>query len=305
MKKKLLVAFLIASLCMSMFTACSDDTTADTNNIETESDAQDNENDTESGNTEENIDDSEASDENEDIESDESSDDTEDSEDTGSSDNPDDSTSSDDSSNVDHSDSSSDTDNSDNASDTDSSDSASGTDNSDSSASQGSTTVAIVQVNGNVDSAKVTAVETSFTPIINALREKGMIGATDVCVTIDESAIKFDITPNNDTIDLALYTTDEANGIYTFALDQNLWYLEGFGELINGIDPAPYNKDAIHAMLGLISSQPAEIFNTIDQTYFSCYSLSVDEWTPIGDCQMMDGADSVPGAWSYLIKIGQ
>lgn len=194
-----------------------------------------------------------------------------------------------------------DTDNSDSSGETEDTESSS----SSSSGSEESTKVAIVQVNGTVDAAEVTAVETVFTGLVNKLRENGLISATDICVTIDETSIKFDITPNNSTVDLTLYKTDVANSIYTFALDQNLWYLEGLGEKINGIDPAPYNKEAIYAMLGLISTQPEAIFNVIDQTYFSCYSLSTTEWTAVGDCQMMDGGDSVSNAWSYIIKKGQ
>ena len=35
---------------------------------------------------------------------------------------------------------------------------------------------------------------------------------------------------------------------------------------------------------------------------FSSFYISDTEWTTVGDCQMMDGADSIKGAYSYKIK---
>jgi len=160
----------------------------------------------------------------------------------------------------------------------------------------------IVRALEEVDATEFTAVETAFTNVVLSLREKGLISEDFVCVTMDTKTIKFDITPDNGTVDLTLYKPDATNDFYIFALDQNLWYLEGFGELINGIDPAPYNKEAILAMLSLVSADSQAIFDTIDQTYFSAFALSEEEWTAVGSCQMRDGGTAIENAWSYHIK---
>ena len=110
----------------------------------------------------------------------------------------------------------------------------------------------------------------------------------------------FDITRGNNPKDLVL-SVDSA-GVYTLALDYDFWFLEGFGPLVNGIDPAPYNKEMLQNFLSLISDEPMTLFNTIDQVYFSSYGLSGTSYLAVGDCYMMDGLASVPNAWSFKIK---
>lgn len=59
-------------------------------------------------------------------------------------------------------------------------------------------------------------------------------------------------------------------------------------EKINGIDPATYNRELLLALLSVISNTPQDLFDTIDLTYFSSYSLGDKSWTAVGDCYMMN-----------------
>ena len=149
------------------------------------------------------------------------------------------------------------------------------------------TEVPVVKVNGKVDSAKVKKAEAAFKDLVKKMRKTGLVKATDVCVTMDATSIKADITLNSTDADLALYK-DETTGGYLLHLDYDFIWLEGFGEKINGIDPAEYNKELLLALLSVISETPQALFDTIDLTYFSSYSLGDKSWTPVGDCYMMD-----------------
>ena len=159
----------------------------------------------------------------------------------------------------------------------------------------------IVQKVGEVDEAEFVKVETAFTDIVKKMREDKLINDNDICVIMDSASIKVDITFENTTTDIIL-SKDESTGVFTLALDHGFMWLEGLSESINDIDLALYNKELLLALLSVVSAEPQTIFDTIDQTYFSSFYISDTEWTTVGDCQMMDGADSIEGAYSYKIK---
>ena len=86
---------------------------------------------------------------------------------------------------------------------------------------------------------------------------------TDVCVTMDATTIKVDITFDNSDIDLML-SLDESTNIYTLVFDYNFIWLEGFGPKVNGKDPAVYNKELLIATLGMVSDELMALFDRID-----------------------------------------
>lgn len=133
------------------------------------------------------------------------------------------------------------------------------------------------------------------------MRSDSLISATDICIVMDSTSINVDITFENEKTDIVLYK-DEDTDIYTLTLDYDFVWLEGLCSPINGIDPTPYNKDLLIALLSTVSNEPQTLFETIDLTYFSCYSLSDTEWTEVGDCYMMDGDFSADNYISYKIK---
>ena len=146
----------------------------------------------------------------------------------------------------------------------------------------------------------INAVHEAAAETVEKLRENGLLAEDAVCLVMDGKSLSFDITTGNNTKDLVLSVDSE--GVYTLALDYDFWFLEGFGPLVNGIDPAPYNKEMLQNFLGLISNEPMTLFNTIDMVYFSSYGLSGTSYLAVGDCYMMDGLSSVPNAWSFKIK---
>ncbi len=155
-------------------------------------------------------------------------------------------------------------------------------------ATQTPTEAPIVKAVGTVDSAEYKKTEAAFEGIVKKLRTDGLVSSQDVCVTMDNTTVKVDITFKDADTDLKL-VKDASSGVYTLTLDFQCVGVEGLCEKINGIDPAPYNKELLIALLGLVSEQPQTILDTIDKCYFSCYSLSDTEWTSIGDCYMRDG----------------
>ena len=160
--------------------------------------------------------------------------------------------------------------------------------------------IPVVKMSGEDGLFAGETVKAAVLATVEKLREDGLIAEDFVCLTMDKERLIFDITPGNTTNDMVLSV--DADGVYTLAMDYDFWFMEGFGPLVNGIDPAPYNKEMLLNFLGLISEKPAELYNTIDMVYFSSYGLSGTGYLAVGDCYMMDGLDSVPGAWSFKIK---
>ena len=158
-----------------------------------------------------------------------------------------------------------------------------------------------VQISDDVDKEYADSVKAAFSDIIKEMQTDGIIASNATCITMDKSTVKVDITPSNSTTDLVL-SKDESTGVYTLALDKEFMWLEGLSPSINGKDPAKYNKKLLVSLLSIISEQSQTVFDTIDQTYFSSFALSTTEWTQIGDIYMIDGADSVPNAFSYKIR---
>ena len=162
------------------------------------------------------------------------------------------------------------------------------------------TPVPIVKVEGKVDKAEVNKVEEAFTSLVKKMRADGLVKDADVCVVMDANGTKADITFNTADADLEL-VKDADTGVYTLKLDFDFIWLEGLGATINGIDPANYNKELLLAMLSVISDNPQQIFDIIDQTYFSSYVLSDKEWIEAGGCYMMAGEDSWGDYFAYRL----
>lgn len=161
------------------------------------------------------------------------------------------------------------------------------------------TPVPIVKVEGKVDKAEVNKVEDAFTSLVKKMRADGLVKVTDVCVTMDANSIKADIALNTTDADVEIVKDD--SGVYTLKLDFDFIWLEGLGATINGIDPANYNKELLLAMLSVISDNPQQIFDIIDQTYFSSYVLSDKEWIEAGGCYMMAGEDAWGDYFAYKL----
>jgi len=158
----------------------------------------------------------------------------------------------------------------------------------------------IVQKNGNVDNATYEKAVKAFEGIVKKMRTDGLVKSSDVCVTMDNSNIKVDITFDNDDIDLML-SKDNSTNVYTLTFDYNFTWLEGFGPKVNGKDPALYNKELLIAILGMVSNEPKVVFDRIDLDCFSAAGLYVDEWTEIADCFIMSGEMKVDEFISYKL----
>jgi len=158
----------------------------------------------------------------------------------------------------------------------------------------------IVKVIGSVDTAAVQKVEKAFTSVVYNMRDTGIVQPTDVCVTMDAASIAVDITFDSIGSDLVL-RKDGSTGGYILELDYDFVWLEGFCPAINGIDPYNANKELLLALLSVISGEPATLFDILDQTYFSCYTLGNKEWTAVGDCYMMDGESVLEDYFAYKI----
>ncbi len=146
----------------------------------------------------------------------------------------------------------------------------------------------IVKAIGTVDANSYKKAETAFEGIVKKLRKDGLVSSQDVCVTMDNTTVKVDITFKDTDTDLTL-VKDASSGVYTLTLDFQCVWVAGLTEKVNGIERAPYNKELLLALLSLVSEQPQALFETIDKCYFSSYSLSDTDWTAVGDCYMRDG----------------
>ncbi len=157
----------------------------------------------------------------------------------------------------------------------------------------------IVKKEGNVNEAAYKKAITVFEDVVNKLRTDGVVGANDICVIMDDTSIKVDITFGDSSTDIELRKNGDA---YLLILDCDFTWLEGFGEKINDIDPASYNKELLLATLKIISDEPQLIFDRIDMDYHSAAGLSDSEWTEVGDCLIISDDIKVDEYISYKIK---
>ena len=117
---------------------------------------------------------------------------------------------------------------------------------------------------------------------------------------IKEDQLIADISETNPEHDLVL-SYNETENSYKLAIDSNCWFIEGFSYTTTGIDLASYNEANLHAMLSAISASPDDIYNAIDSIFYSSFYISDTDWTPIGDCYMIDcGPEG--NAWVFKIK---
>lgn len=159
----------------------------------------------------------------------------------------------------------------------------------------------IVEKVGTVDDDTYKKAVSAFEDIVKRMRADGLVQAKDVCVTLDGSTIKVDITSDDSDVDITLSqnaTTKE----YILALDYNFTWLEDFGPTVNGKDPAAYNKELLIATLSMISDAPETVFNRIDLDCFSAAGLSYTEWEEVGDCFIKCDDFVLDKYFSYNIK---
>lgn len=156
-----------------------------------------------------------------------------------------------------------------------------------------------VKKEGKVNESTYKKAVTAFEDIVNKLRTDGVVGEDDICVIMDDTGIKVNITFADDSSDIELIKKDD---VYLLILDYDFTWLEGFGEKINDIDPASYNKELLLAILKTISDEPQVIFDRIDMDYHSAAGLSDTEWTEVGDCLIISDDMKVDEYISYKIK---
>lgn len=157
----------------------------------------------------------------------------------------------------------------------------------------------IVKKEGKVNESTYKKAVTAFEDIVNKLRTDGVVGEDDICVIMDDNGIKVNITFVDDSSDIELIKKDD---VYLLILDYDFTWLEGFGEKINDIDPAVYNKELLLSILKMVSDEPQVIFDRIDMDYHSAAGLSDTDWTEVGDCLIISGDMKVDEFISYKIK---
>ncbi len=157
----------------------------------------------------------------------------------------------------------------------------------------------IVKKDGDVDKTTYKKAVEVFEDVVNKLRTDGVVKQDDICVIMDDASIKVDITLADDFTDIELRKSGD---VYSLILDYDFTWLEGFGEKINDIDPAEYNKELLLATLKIISNEPQVIFDRIDMDYHSAAGLSDTEWTEVGDCLIISDDMKVDEYISYKIK---
>ena len=154
---------------------------------------------------------------------------------------------------------------------------------------------------GDVDDATYDKAVAAYGWLVSKMRGDGMVKESDVCVTLDGTDIKVDITFDNTDLDLTLIK-DEGADTYTLTFDYNFTWLEGFGPTINGQDPAKYNEELLIATLGMISGHAQALFDRIDLDCFSAAGLSQTEWELVGDYYIKSGEMVVDEFISYNLK---
>lgn len=161
----------------------------------------------------------------------------------------------------------------------------------------------IVQTIGNVDPAEYEKAVSVFEDVVIKMREDGLVSTSDICVTMDSTSVKVDITFDNDDVDLMI-CVDSSTNEYTLTFDYDFTWLEGFGPTVNDKDPALYNKDLMVAILSMVSNEPQALFDRIDLDCHSAAGLSQTEWSEIGDCYIKSGEMVVDEYISYNIMLG-
>lgn len=157
----------------------------------------------------------------------------------------------------------------------------------------------IVTKIGNVDNATYNKAVSTFEGIVKKMRKDGVVKATDICIVMEGSTIKVDINYADKDTDLIL--TKGSNNIYTLTVDYEFCWLSGIATTINGKDSAPYNKELLKAVLGMVSDEVELLYNRIDMDCFSAMGLYSDKWTQIGDCSIKSGEIKVDKYFTYLI----
>ena len=157
----------------------------------------------------------------------------------------------------------------------------------------------IVTKIGNVDNATYNKAVSTFEGIVKKMRKDGVVKATDICIVMEGSTIKVDINYADKDTDLIL--TKGSNNIYTLTVDYEFCWLSGIATTINGKDSAPYNKELLKAVLGMVSDEVELLYNRIDMDCFSAMGLYSNKWTQIGDCSIKSGEIKVDKYFTYLI----
>lgn len=76
----------------------------------------------------------------------------------------------------------------------------------------------IVQTIGNVDPAEYEKAVSAFEDVVIKMREDGLVSTSDICVTMDSTSVKVDITFDNDDVDLMI-CVDSSTNEYTLMFD--------------------------------------------------------------------------------------
>lgn len=136
-----------------------------------------------------------------------------------------------------------------------------------------------VKTEGKVDKALLVKVENVFAASVKEMKDAGLISKDEACITITGG----DIYSRGHSL------TKDGEG-YILTVQSDYLWAEGMCPLINGVDPAPYNKKMLVAMLDVISDDATALFNRIDEDCFSANSLSGTEWETVGDCYIKGDA---------------
>ncbi|MBQ6815431.1 MAG: PT domain-containing protein [Lachnospiraceae bacterium] len=158
----------------------------------------------------------------------------------------------------------------------------------------------IVKKEGTVADADYKKAVSAFENIVKKMRTDGLVKSSDVCVTMDSTSIKVDITFDNKDTDIVLIK-DSSTNVCTLTFDYDFMWLEGYATVIKGKDTALYNKDILLALLSIVSNEPQILFDRIDLDCFSPASLDTEKWTEIGDSFIKSGGMKVDEYISYNI----
>lgn len=136
-----------------------------------------------------------------------------------------------------------------------------------------------LKTEGKVDVKLLAKVETAFAASVKEMKTAGLVGADEACVMVTESGIS----------GRGHLLTNDGEG-YILTIQGDALWLDDMCAEINGVNPAPYNKKMLVAMLGVISDDATALFNRIDEDCFSANSLSGTEWETVGDCYIKGDA---------------
>ena len=158
----------------------------------------------------------------------------------------------------------------------------------------------IVKKVGSVDNTQYNKAVKAFETIVKKMRQDGIVKKTDVCVTMEGRDIKVDINYADKDSDLILkYNADSK--VYELVMDYDFCWLSELAVKINGKDSAPYNKELLKVLLGMVSDEVETVFDRIDMDCFSAMGLGNDKWVNIGDILIKGGNYIADKSFSYLI----